>query len=107
MNDELPINSLAVALVDNNGTLLETANLAGDIDAEFVAKFVYVDYLKTSRYKEDVLFNPKHENLRLRTDKLLGDFIGLSVDRTAFMLMRAGRLTTFKSAEQHKSGAIN
>ena len=100
LNDELPINSLAVALVDNNGTLLETANLAGDIDAEFVAKFVYVDYLKTSRYKEDVLFNPKHENLRLRTDKLLGDFIGLSVDRTAFMLMRAGRLTTFKSAEQ-------
>ncbi|MBU1108260.1 MAG: adenylate/guanylate cyclase domain-containing protein [Candidatus Riflebacteria bacterium] len=100
LNSELPINSLSVALVDNQGKLLETANLAGDIDTEFIENFVRVECLKNGTYTEDVLFNPKHKSLLLRTDKLLGDFIGLSIDRTAFMLMRAGRLATFKSEEK-------
>lgn len=97
---DLPIDSLSVALVDNQGVLVESAVLAGKIDSEFLAKFVYIDYLKTEKYTEDVLFNTKHQALRERADKLLADYIGNPADRIAFMQMRAGRLVTFKSAEQ-------
>lgn len=94
---DLPPHQLAVALVDNNGVLLDCKNLAGQIDSEFIAKFTYIDYLKTRHYKEDVLFNPKYEGLMQQANLLLSEFIGCALDRVAFMQMRAGRLTTFKS----------
>ena len=100
LKKELPLDSLAVALVDNQGVLVESSLLAGDIDSEFLAKFVYIDYLKTHKYAEDVLFSAKHQALRVRADNLLGEYIGAPVDRVAFMQMRAGRLVTFSSAEQ-------
>jgi len=97
----LPPYSLAVALVDKNGSLVDLTDLRGKTDPELVAKFVYVDYLKFHRYAEDVMFNPKHESLRQQSDLLLGEYIGWPVDRVAFMQMRAGRLTTFRSADRH------
>jgi len=96
----LPKYSLAIALVDKNGALIDSADLRGKTDPELIAKFVYVDYLKFRKYKEDVLFNPKHAELRQYADRLLGEYIGCPVDRVAFMQMRAGRLTTFRSAEE-------
>ncbi|PKL48706.1 MAG: hypothetical protein CVV42_08670 [Candidatus Riflebacteria bacterium HGW-Riflebacteria-2] len=96
----LPNFSLAVALVDSSGTLVDSADLRGKMDTELIAKFVYIDYLKYRQYKEDVLFNPKHASLLKQSDLLLGEYIGWPVDRVAFMQMRAGRLATFRSAEQ-------
>ncbi len=100
LDRNLPKYSLAVALVDKNGALIDSADLRGKTDPELIAKFVYVDYLKYRRYKEDVLFNPKHESLRQYSDRLLGEYIGWPIDRVAFMQMRAGRLTTFRSTER-------
>jgi len=101
LEQSLPIDSLALALVDNQGKLIAFSDLKGNTSSELIARFVNIDYLKLRHYSDDVLFNPKYEDLRQQSDSLLGEYVGWPVDRVAFMQMRAGRMAVFRSAQQY------
>ncbi|KAF1082900.1 MAG: Adenylate cyclase [Candidatus Rifleibacterium amylolyticum] len=96
----LPPYSLAIAIADGKGNLLNSADLRGETNPEFLARFLAIDDLKTRNYKEDVFFNPKYEELCKECDDLLHEYIGDPVDKIVFMQMRAGRMATFRSAER-------
>lgn len=90
----LPSHTLSLAVIDASGSLKTFSNLAGEMNEEFARQFIRIDQQVSVEQKE-VFLEPEYTAQIEAADRLLNEFLGISTDRTAYMQLRASRLTLF------------
>lgn len=90
----LPAHTLSIAVTDASGSLKAFANLAGEMNEEFARQFIKIDQQVSVEQKE-VFLEPEHALQVAAADRLLAEFLGVATDRTAYMQLRASRMSLF------------
>ncbi|HOI90277.1 MAG TPA: adenylate/guanylate cyclase domain-containing protein [Candidatus Rifleibacterium sp.] len=90
----LPSHTLSLAVTDASGSLKDFVNLAGSMNEEFARQFIRIDQ-QTSVEQKEVFLEPEYIGQIEAADRLLTEFLGISTDRTAYMQLRASRMSLF------------
>ena len=90
----LPSHTLSLAVTDASGSMKNFVNLAGKMNEEFARQFIRIDQQVSVEQKE-VFLEPEYKAQIEAADRLLAEFLGINTDRTAYLHLRASRMSLF------------